>query len=278
MCTSRTSRTNRRRREQHSRGRGRNGTEKRRESLQHLGKFVPPHHRHGDEPTCLLPLRRRIRLGLNLHGTRAPRGERRIALQRDVKDVPAPLQKELESSGIVLPPPGSDDGWTTEWHSTLRPWMASLASAVTDGALLVIDYALEASRYYTARRSDGTLMAYRQGMAGLNPLAQAGEQDLTAHLCIETLTQVAAHHGWQLQDQRRQGEALLALGLANDLHALQRLPATELAQALKRREALLRLVDPAALGDFRWLLYSRGAGANQLSLATGPDNAGSRPG
>ena len=192
--------------------------------------------------------------------------------------VPAPLQKELESSGIVLPPPGSDDGWTTEWHSTLRPWMASLASAVTDGALLVIDYALEASRYYTARRSDGTLMAYRQGMAGLNPLAQAGEQDLTAHLCIETLTQVAAHHGWQLQDQRRQGEALLALGLANDLHALQRLPATELAQALKRREALLRLVDPAALGDFRWLLYSRGAGANQLSLATGPDNAGSRPG
>ena len=192
--------------------------------------------------------------------------------------IPAPLQKELESSGIVLPPPGSDDGWTTEWHSTLRPWLASLASSVTDGALLVIDYALEASRYYTARRSEGTLMAYCKGIAGLSPLVHAGEQDLTAHLCIETLTQAAAHSGWQLQDQRRQGEALLALGLASDLHALQQLPATELAQALKRREALLRLVDPAALGDFRWLLYSRGAGADRLSLATGPDNAGSRPG
>ena len=53
---------------------------------------------------------------------------------------------------------------------------------------------------------------------------------------------------------------------------------TELAQALKRREALLRLVDPAALGDFRWLLYSRGAGADRISLATHQDNAGSRSG
>ena len=121
-------------------------------------------------------------------------------------------------------------------------------------------------------------MAYRDGMAGMNPLAHAGEQDLTAHLCIETLTQAAEHHGWQLRDQRRQGEALLALGLANDLHALQQLPASELAEALRRREALLRLVDPAALGDFRWLLFSRGGVANRFSLATGPDNAGSRPG
>ena len=192
--------------------------------------------------------------------------------------LPDTLQEQLQTSGLELPPPGSEDGWTTEWHSNLRPWFGTLASAVSDGALLVIDYAHEASRYYTARRSEGTLMAYRDGMAGMNPLAHAGEQDLTAHLCIETLTQAAAHHGWQLRDQRRQGEALLALGLANDLHALQQLPASELAEALRRREALLRLVDPAALGDFRWLLFSRGAGADCFSLATGPDNAGFHPG
>ena len=192
--------------------------------------------------------------------------------------LPSPLEEDLKRSGIDLPPPGSDDGWATEWHVSLRPWFASLASAVSDGALLVIDYALEASRYYAARRADGTLMAYRNGMAGLDPLAHAGEQDLTAHLCIETLTAAAAQHDWQLRDQRRQGEALLALGLADHLHALQQLPATDLAQALRRREALLRLVDPAALGDFRWLLFSRGARAERFSLATAPDNAGSHPG
>ena len=31
---------------------------------------------------------------------------------------------------------------------------------------------------------------------------------------------------------------------------------------LQRREALLRLVDPAALGDFRWVAFGRGMEAN----------------
>ena len=71
--------------------------------------------------------------------------------------LPSPLDEDLKRSGIELPPPGSEDGWATEWHGSLRPWFASLASAVSDGALLVIDYALEASRYYAVRRADGTL-------------------------------------------------------------------------------------------------------------------------
>ena len=54
-------------------------------------------------------------------------------------------------------------------------------------------------------------------------------------------------------DQIKQGEALLALGLAQRLHGLQQLPGQQLAEALQRREALLRLVDPAGLGAFRCL-------------------------
>jgi hypothetical protein len=45
--------------------------------------------------------------------------------------------------------------------------------------------------------------------------------------------------------------------LAQRLHGLQGDPGG-LAQLLPRREALLRLVDPHALGDFRWLAYTRG--------------------
>jgi SAM-dependent MidA family methyltransferase len=62
--------------------------------------------------------------------------------------------------------------------------------------------------------------------------------------------------GWQPLGQCRQGQALLALGLAERLHGLQQ--GSDLAAQLARREALLRLVDPAALGDFRWLAYGRG--------------------
>jgi SAM-dependent MidA family methyltransferase len=63
--------------------------------------------------------------------------------------------------------------------------------------------------------------------------------------------------GWTLEGQCRQGEALLALGLAQRFSSLQQLPGNQLTEVLQRREALLRLVDPACLGEFRWLSFLR---------------------
>lgn len=145
--------------------------------------------------------------------------------------------------------------WCSELHSGLTPWLARAAGAVAAGRLLVIDYALEAWRYYAPRRSNGTLMAYRRQQASSDPLQDPGAWDLTAHLCIETLLRDAPSCGWQPIGERRQGEALLALGLAQRLHGLQQQRSIE--AALQRREALLRLVDPSALGDFRWLAFDR---------------------
>jgi SAM-dependent MidA family methyltransferase len=129
---------------------------------------------------------------------------------------------------------------------------------VAEGQLLVIDYALEAWRYYAPQRSCGTLMAYRGQQASGDPLLEPGAWDLTAHLCVESVDAAAAASGWLPLGQCRQGQALLALGLAERLHGLQQEAPAELAKVLARREALLRLVDPVALGDFRWLAYGRG--------------------
>ena len=119
-------------------------------------------------------------------------------------------------------------------------------------------------------------MAVRSQVAGLSPLDQPGEQDLTAHLCVDVVHEAAERHGWMVGDQAKQGEALLALGLAQRLHALQQLPGQQLAEALQRREALLRLVDPAGLGAFRWLTYLRGLPEAPFSLAAAPDTSGFR--
>jgi SAM-dependent MidA family methyltransferase len=56
---------------------------------------------------------------------------------------------------------------------------------------------------------------------------------------------------------------LLALGLAQRLHGLQAGSAAELPDLLRRREALLRLVDPHALGEFRWQAF----GCGELAVA-----------
>jgi SAM-dependent MidA family methyltransferase len=167
----------------------------------------------------------------------------------------------LEPLGLLPPGAQRAEGWSTELHPGLGPWLADCAAALAGGRLLVIDYALEAWRYYAPQRSSGTLMAYRGQRASADPLLDPGRWDLTAHLCIDSLLAAASAAGWRLEGQCRQGEALLALGLAQRLHGLQQEQAqpADLGSLLARREALLRLVDPTALGDFRWLAFHRQA-------------------
>jgi hypothetical protein len=148
-------------------------------------------------------------------------------------------------------------GWCTEVHSGLAPWFEACARGIQEGILLVIDYALEATRYYAPSRRNGTLMAYRQQQASADPLLAPGEWDLTAHVCVEATQHAASAAGWYSLGVRRQGEALLALGLAQRFSDLGRSPQANLADALGQREQLLRLVDPRATGDFRWLVFAR---------------------
>jgi SAM-dependent MidA family methyltransferase len=185
-----------------------------------------------------------------------------------------PLEPEavarLQPLGLATPGAQRPAGWCSELHPSLESWLAACGAALGQGRLLVIDYALEAWRYYAPSRCDGTLMAYREQRASGDPLLEPGAWDLTAHLCIDSLVAAAAASGWQLLGQRRQGEALLALGLAQRLHGLQQSSGhgVDLADLLARREALLRLVDPTALGDFRWLAFQRSASEGEIPAAS----------
>jgi SAM-dependent MidA family methyltransferase len=177
---------------------------------------------------------------------------------------------QLAPMGLLPPPDGPERpaGWTTELHPGLGPWLEQTGSALAEGKLLVVDYALEASRYYAPQRAAGTLMAYRQQQASADPLGEPGSWDLTAHLCLEALQRAATASGWAVLGSCRQGQALLALGLAQALHGLQgemgQAGAQGLAERLATREALLRLVDPAGLGDFRWIAMARGGAATPI--------------
>jgi hypothetical protein len=196
-------------------------------------------------------------------------GEDPTQPQLQLADGP-PLPEEwlgqLAPLGLEVPGPQRPAGWCTELHPGLAPWLRQAAQALEAGQLLVVDYAHEAWRYYAPQRSNGTLMAYRQQRAGDDPLLEPGHWDLTAHLCVETLAAAAELSGWVGLGVRRQGEALLALGLAQRLHGLQQQDPAQLQELLRRREALLRLVDPTTLGDFRWLAFSRGLPDQPASL------------
>ena len=170
------------------------------------------------------------------------------AIKQFLKDSKSLLKTEF-------PPKDICDRWVTEWHCDIPIWFEKLSKVLENGSLLVVDYALESKRYYNAMRKDGTLIAYKDREANPNILENAGFCDLTAHLCIESTINYALINGWKFMGETRQGQALLALGLAKILYSLQNTTSNNLSAALNQRESLLRLVDPMGLGEFRWLAF-----------------------
>ena len=158
---------------------------------------------------------------------------------------------------IEFPPKDICNRWVTEWHCDVPNWFRELSKVLINGSLLVVDYAMESKRYYNAIRKDGTLISYRNQEANSNVLKNAGLCDLTVHLCIESTINYALSNGWKFIGETRQGQALLALGLAKLLYSLQTTSSNDLSAAFNRRESLLRLVDPMGLGDFRWLAFQK---------------------
>ncbi len=158
---------------------------------------------------------------------------------------------------ISIPPTDAVDGWNSEWHSCVKPFLLNAYKSLRSGAMLIIDYALEAKSYYTSSRSSGTILAYHNQRCYTDILYEPGVSDLTSHICLDTLKLFAAECGWNFLGDLRQGQALLALGLAQKLNSLNLLPNNQIDLALSKRENLLRLVDPYCLGDFRWVAFEK---------------------
>ena len=121
----------------------------------------------------------------------------------------------------------------------------------------MIDYAKEAKRYYSLSNCNGTLISYKNQKIVENIFESPGNCDLTSHVCIENLIFDAETLGFETIGIVKQGEALLLLGLAERLFNIQNELKNDISKALSRREALLRLVDPICLGDFKWFVFGK---------------------
>jgi SAM-dependent MidA family methyltransferase len=149
-------------------------------------------------------------------------------------------------------------------------WVRGLGSRLERGLAMVIDYGHPArARYDPELRPGGLLRTYRRHHVGDDPYRFVGEQDLTAHVDWTSLEQAASDGGLDVLGRTTQAEALSGLGLGTRLVELQSRPGITPEAYAAARGAVMRLVDPQAMGGFGVLLLSRGIAASPplLSLA-----------
>jgi SAM-dependent MidA family methyltransferase len=171
----------------------------------------------------------------------------------EVKPTTPALVARLADEGIDLV-----DDQTAEICLAIDDWLASAAGPLQRGLVLLIDYGYPAAELYDpARRRDGTLRAYVRHQVSDDPYRFVGRQDLTAHVDLTAVERAANAAGLATVGVTTQAAALMSLGIEDRLRAIQADPATTMEGYTLLRSALLRLLDPAAMGRFRVMVFGR---------------------
>jgi SAM-dependent MidA family methyltransferase len=105
-------------------------------------------------------------------------------------DQPALWQRLPEELAAVLP-----DDFTIDVCPAAPQWWSEAAARLQAGKLLTFDYGVEEEELFEPRREHGTLRSYRGHRVTSDPLADPGQQDLTAHVDFSALKRAGTAAG-----------------------------------------------------------------------------------
>ncbi len=167
------------------------------------------------------------------------------------RDEPAPAALAQRVEALALAP-----GYVSEINLAAEAWIASVASILERGVLLLIDYGFPQHEYYHPQRNEGTLMCHYRHRAHGDPLIRVGLQDITAHVDFTAMAQAAVDAGLEVLGYTSQAAFLLASGL-DELMA-QSNPDDARAHLALTAEAK-KLTLPSEMGElFKVLALGRG--------------------
>ena len=155
------------------------------------------------------------------------------------------------------------EGYASEICLRAGPWIASLADALSGGALLVFDYGLPRRHYYHAQRLTGTLRCHFRHRVHDDPYVNVGLQDITAWVDFTRLAQAADAAGLTVAGFATQAAFLLATGLESFVGE-----ATGDRERVRLAGEARRLVMPEEMGEaFKVLALTRGFSAPLAGFA-----------
>lgn len=151
---------------------------------------------------------------------------------------------------LILP-----NDYITEICPAAAGLIASLASALQQGVLLMIDYGFCAREYYHPQRNLGTLMCHYQQQAHINPLINIGLQDITAHVDFTCIAYAGVNAGLELSGFCSQAQFLMNSGI---LDVLSEVSPIDMARYAPLAAAAQKLLSPAEMGDlFKVIGFSK---------------------
>ncbi len=136
-------------------------------------------------------------------------------------------------------------GYKSEIRLTVSSWIKSLADALQQGLILLMDYGYGRPEYYRPDRSLGTLMCFHQHRQHDNPFLHVGTQDMTAHVDFTSVAETALANQLQLQGYTTQAAFLLNLGLLT----LASHSSLSEVQRYQDNQAIKKLTLPSQMGE-----------------------------
>ncbi|HMC08485.1 MAG TPA: SAM-dependent methyltransferase [Actinomycetota bacterium] len=175
-----------------------------------------------------------------------------------LKQAPGPLSDPGLGARAAAALPHLEPGDRFEVSLAADAWVRRAASALERGWLLVVDYGDEEPDLWL-RRPAGSLVTYRDEGLGVDPLADPGEADITAHVDFSALARAAREAGLEARPLVTQRDWLRSLGieeLASDLRVRQDSAEragdhAEMVRLLADRGRLGALTARGGLGDLR---------------------------
>ncbi|MDP3087487.1 MAG: SAM-dependent methyltransferase [Methylotenera sp.] len=158
-------------------------------------------------------------------------------------------------------------GYITEFCPAATGLVASLATMLNRGIILMIDYGFTAREYYHPQRNLGTLMCHYQHYAHTEPLINVGLQDITAHVNFSPIAMLCEAHEISLAGYASQAQFLMNCGI---LDVMSQVSPNDMARYAPLAAAAQKLLSPAEMGDlFKVIAISKGFEEPLIGFVTG---------
>lgn len=142
-----------------------------------------------------------------------------------------------------------EPGYASEINLRLGPWIQALATSMTRGLMLLIDYGYDRADYYRPERGMGTLMCHYRHQAHGDPYVHLGLQDITAHVDFTAAANAGQAAGLAVAGFATQAHFLIALGLDDLLAERMGGDSATAEEDLKWLLGAKQLVLPSAMGE-----------------------------